>query len=173
MKIEIDDLSRPAIHALLAEHLRNMHALGPPESVHALGPPESVHALDLGQLRRPAITFWSAWEGELLLGCAALLELDRRHGEVKSMRTPEARRRSGAGRALLMHIVEVARARGYERLSLETGSVAAFEPAHRLYESAGFTRTGPFGDYVEDPNSVFMTLALVALVPASPVPTAR
>ena len=164
MKIEIDDLSRPAIHALLAEHLRNMHALGPPES---------VHALDLGQLRRPAITFWSAWEGELLLGCAALLELDRRHGEVKSMRTPEARRRSGAGRALLMHIVEVARARGYERLSLETGSVAAFEPAHRLYESAGFTRTGPFGSYVEDPNSVFMTLALVALVSASPVPTAR
>ena len=161
MKIEIDDLSRPAIHALLAEHLRNMHALGPPES---------VHALDLGQLRRPAITFWSAWEGELLLGCAALLELDRRHGEVKSMRTPEARRRSGAGRALLMHIVEVARTRGYERLSLETGSVAAFEPAHRLYESAGFTRTGPFGDYVEDLNSVFMTLALA---PASPVPTAR
>ena len=164
MKIEIDDLSRPAIHALLEEHLRNMHALGPPESVHALG---------LGQLRRPAITFWSAWEGGLLLGCAALLEIDRRHGEVKSMRTPEARRRTGAGRALLLHIVDVARARGYERLSLETGSVAAFEPAHRLYESAGFSRSGPFGDYVEDPNSVFMTLVLVASAPASPVPAAR
>lgn len=152
MKIELDDLSRPAIHALLDEHLRSMHALGPPES---------VHALDLDALRRPGITFWSAWDATGLLGCGALLELDRKHGEVKSMRTPQARRRTGAGRALLMHIIGVARERGYERLSLETGSVAAFEPAHRLYESAGFTRTGPFGAYVEDPNSVFMTLDLV------------
>jgi putative acetyltransferase len=153
MKIEIDDLSRPAIHALLDEHLRSMHALGPPES---------VHALDLEKLRRPEITFWSAWEGEVLLGCGALLELERRHGEIKSMRTPTARRRTGAGRALLMHIIEVARTRGYERLSLETGSAAAFAPAHRLYESAGFARTGPFGSYAEDPNSIFMTLALAA-----------
>jgi len=151
MKIEIDDLSRPAIHELLEEHLRNMHELGPPES---------VHALDIEKLRRPEITFWSAWDGQALLGCGALLELDSRHGEVKSMRTPAARRRTGAGRALLMHIIEVARSRGYERLSLETGSVAAFTPAHRLYESAGFTRTGPFGAYAEDPNSIFMTLAL-------------
>ncbi|HEY9066979.1 MAG TPA: GNAT family N-acetyltransferase [Burkholderiaceae bacterium] len=152
MKIEIDDLSRPAIHALLEEHLRNMHELGPPES---------VHALDLEKLRRPEITFWSAWDdGNVLLGCGALMELDRQHGEVKSMRTPAARRRTGAGRALLMHIIDVARARGYERLSLETGSAQAFVPAHRLYESAGFTRTGPFGSYAEDPNSVFMTLAL-------------
>ena len=153
MKIELDDLSRPAIHALLEEHLRNMHALGPPES---------VHALDLDKLRAPGITFWSAWADGELLGCGALSELSPTHGEIKSMRTPEARRRTGAGRALLLHIIEVARARGYERLSLETGSVAAFEPAHRLYESAGFTRTGPFGAYVEDPNSVFMTLALHA-----------
>ena len=152
MKIEIDDLSRPAIHALLNEHIRNMHALGPPESVHALDPE---------QLRRPEITFWSAWEGALLLGCGALMELTRTHGEVKSMRTPEAHRRTGAGRALLMHIIEIARARGYERLSLETGSVAAFRPAHCLYESAGFTVAGPFASYREDPNSVFMTLALV------------
>lgn len=151
MKIEIDDLSRPAIHALLREHLRHMHELGPPES---------VHALDLDKLRRPGITFWSAWDGALLLGCGALKELDRQHGEVKSMRTPEVHRRTGAGRALLMHIIDTARGRGYERLSLETGSVAAFVPAHCLYESAGFTRTGPFGDYVEDPNSVFMALAL-------------
>jgi putative acetyltransferase len=151
MRIEIDDLSRPAIHDLLEEHLRNMHALSPPES---------VHALDLDQLRRPGITFWSAWEGDTLLGCAALLELDRSYGEVKSMRTPEARRRTGAGRALLAHIIEVARARGYHRLSLETGSMAAFAPAHRLYESAGFARSGAFGDYAADPNSVFMTLTL-------------
>jgi len=151
MKIELDDLSRPAIQELLHEHLRSMHALSPPES---------VHALDIDKLRRPEITFWSAWDDATLLGCGALMELDRTHGEVKSMRTPEARRRTGAGRALLMHIVEVARARGYERLSLETGSMAAFVPAHRLYESAGFTRTGPFGAYTEDPHSIFMTLLL-------------
>jgi putative acetyltransferase len=151
MRIEIDDLSRPAIHALLDEHLRNMRENSPPES---------VHALDLDKLRRPEVTFWSAWEGEVLLGCAALLELDRRHGEVKSMRTPEARRRTGAGRALLMHIIDTARARGYARLSLETGSMASFAPAHRLYESAGFKRCDPFGDYAADPNSVFMTLTL-------------
>ena len=152
MEIRIDDLRGADIRALLEDHLAEMHRNSPPES---------VHALDLDALRRPGITFWSAWDATGLLGCGALLELDRKHGEVKSMRTPQARRRTGAGRALLTHIIGVARERGYERLSLETGSVAAFEPAHRLYESAGFTRTGPFGAYVEDPNSVFMTLDLV------------
>jgi putative acetyltransferase len=151
MKIELDDLSRAAIHALLEEHLQGMHELSPPES---------VHALDLEKLRQPGITFWSAWEGPLLLGCGALKELDPGHGEVKSMRTPGAHRRRGAGRAILAHIVEVARSRSYERLSLETGSMEAFRPAQRLYESFGFTYCGPFGDYVEDPNSVFMTLRL-------------
>jgi putative acetyltransferase len=151
MKIEVDDLSRAEIHALLEEHLQGMHELSPPES---------VHALDLEKLRRPGITFWSAWEGPLLLGCGALKELDPGHGEVKSMRTPGAHRRRGAGRAILAHIIEVARSRSYERLSLETGSMEAFRPAQRLYESFGFTYCGPFGDYVEDPNSVFMTLRL-------------
>ncbi len=151
MKIEVDDLSRAAIHALLEEHLQSMHALSPPES---------VHALDLEKLRQPGITFWSAWEGPLLLGCGALKELDPGHGEVKSMRTPGAHRRRGAGRAILAHIIEVARSRSYERLSLETGSMEEFRPAQRLYESFGFTYCGPFGDYVEDPNSVFMTLRL-------------
>ena len=159
MKIEIDDLSRPAIHELLHEHLRSMHDLSPPQS---------VHALDIDKLRRPEITFWSAWDDDALLGCGALLELDDRHGEVKSMRTPEGRRRAGAGRALLMQIIEVARARGYERLSLETGSMAAFMPAHRLYESVGFKRTGPFGAYAEDPNSIFMTLVLAPAPAAAP-----
>src|SRR4030081_2175304 len=134
MKIEIDDLSRPAIHALLNEHLQSMYELSPPES---------VHALDLEELRKPEITFWSAWEGPLLLGCGALKELDRRHGEVKSMRTPMALRRRGAARVLLAHIIEVARSRAYERLSLETGSNAAFEPAQLLYQSFGFTPCGP------------------------------
>ena len=151
MKIEVDDLSRPAIHALLNEHLQSMYALSPPES---------VHALDLDKLRRPEITFWSTWDGALLLGCGALEELDRRHGEIKSMRTPQALRRRGAGRAILAHIVQTARTRGYERLSLETGSMDAFAPAQKLYESVGFTHCGPFADYVEDPNSVFMTLRL-------------
>jgi putative acetyltransferase len=151
MKIEVDDLSRPAIHALLNEHLQNMYELSPPES---------VHALDLDKLRKPEITFWSAWEGSLLLGCGALKELDRTHGEVKSMRTPAALRRKGAGRAILAHIIAVARSRSYERLSLETGSNDAFKPAQKLYESVGFEYCGPFGEYIEDPNSVFMTLRL-------------
>jgi len=151
MKIEIDDLSRPAIHELLNEHLRSMYELSPPES---------VHALDLDKLRQPDITFWCAWDGAILLGCGALKELDRRHGEVKSMRTPAALRRQGAGRAILAHIIEVARSRAYERLSLETGSMEAFRPAQQLYESFGFTYCEPFGDYKPDPNSAFMTLRL-------------
>ena len=151
MKIEIDDLQHPAIHALLNEHLQSMYELSPPES---------VHALDLEKLRQPEITFWCAWEGALLLGCGALKELDQKHAEIKSMRTPNALRRRGAGRAILAHIIEAARARSYERLSLETGSVDAFKPAQKLYESFGFTCCGPFGEYVEDPYSVFMSMRL-------------
>ncbi len=151
MKLEVDDLTRPAVHALLQEHLLSMHELSPPES---------VHALDLARLRQPEITFWTAWEGQVLVGCGALKELDRAHGEVKSMRTPNAHRRQGVGRAILRHIIDVARSRSYERLSLETGSMEAFAPARRLYASFGFTRCGPFGEYVEDPHSVFMTLRL-------------
>jgi len=151
MKIEIDDLSRPAIHALLNEHLQSMYAISPPES---------VHALDLERLRKPEITFWSVWDGAVLLGCGALKELDAKHGEVKSMRTPDSLRRRGVGRAILAHIIEVARSRDYERLSLETGSMEAFKPAQRLYESFGFSYCEPFGEYVEDPNSVFMSLSL-------------
>ena len=154
MKIEIDDLSRPAIHALLDEHLQSMHALSPSDS---------VHALDLDALRKPGITFWSAWEGSQLLGCGALKELNDKHAEIKSMRTPAALRRRGAGRAILAHIIGVARSRAYERLSLETGAMEAFWPAQRLYESFGFVNCGPFGDYIEDPYSVFMTLRLQAL----------
>jgi putative acetyltransferase len=151
MNIKIDDLQHPAIHALLNEHLQNMYELSPPES---------VHALDLTKLRAPDITFWSAWENDLLLGCGALKELDQKHGEIKSMRTPLAHRRRGAGRAILAHIIEVAKERGYERLSLETGTSEAFKPAQKLYENFGFTCCGPFGDYKEDPHSVFMTLQL-------------
>lgn len=151
MRIEADDLSRPAVLALLEEHLASMHALSPPES---------VHALDVSKLKGVGISFWSVWEDQALVGCGALKELDHTHGEVKSMRTPSALRRKGAGRLILQHIVAVARARGYRRLSLETGSASAFEPARRLYQSFGFETCGPFGDYAEDPNSLFMTLSL-------------
>ena len=151
MRIEIDDLSRAEVGALLNEHL---------ESMYALSPQESVHALNLDKLRQPDITFWTAWESGTLLGCGALKELDGKHGEIKSMRTPKSLRRQGAGRAILDHLIGTARARGYERLSLETGTVAAFHPAHRLYESAGFKYCGPYGSYVKGPNSIFMTLQL-------------
>lgn len=151
MRIELDNLMRPAVHALLQEHLDEMHRLSPRES---------VHALDLERLRHPSITFWTVWDGDLLLGCGALKALDDTHGEIKSMRTPAAARRRGAGRAMLQHILTEAKARGYTRVSLETGSLPAFDPAHRLYESAGFMRSGPFGDYRADRHSVFMTLAL-------------
>ena len=151
MHIERDDLSRPAVHALLQEHLDDMYALSPPES---------VHALDLSKLRGPDITFWTVWDGALLLGCGALKELDPAQGEIKSMRTPHALRRRGAGRAMLAHVLAEAQARGYARLSLETGSMEAFRPAQRLYESVGFALCAPFGDYRPDPNSVYMTLAL-------------
>ena len=148
MQVEIDDPARVDVLALLEEHLRNMHELSPPES---------VHALDVDKLKSPDITFWSVRDGETLLGCGALKELDPEHGEVKSMRTPQSLRRRGAARAVLARILEEARARGYQRLSLETGSADAFLPARKLYESHGFAYCGPFGDYGPDPNSVFMT----------------
>jgi putative acetyltransferase len=148
MRIQVDDLSGTQIRALLEEHLRNMHELSPPES---------VHALDLAALRKPEITFWTIWSQGELWGCGALKALDPAHGEVKSMRTAAARRRQGVGRAMLEHIIAVARTRSYARLSLETGSMDAFAPARRLYESYGFSYCGPFADYTADPNSVFMT----------------
>ncbi|GLH74861.1 putative N-acetyltransferase YsnE [Geothrix limicola] len=151
MHIQRDDLSGPEIHALLAEHLEDMHRISPPES---------VHALDLGALRKPDITFWTAWSGGDLLGCGALKELDPTHGEIKSMRTASSQRRKGVAQAMLEHILREAEVRGYTRLSLETGAQPAFEPARRLYERFGFQRCPPFADYREDPNSVFMTRRL-------------
>jgi putative acetyltransferase len=151
MRIELDDLTRPQVQALLREHLENMYAVSPPESVHALG---------LDALRKPDVTFWSVWEGDRLLGCGALKALDARHGEIKSMRTAPAHRRRGVARVVLQHIIDEARRRRYERLSLETGSMDAFLPAQRLYESFGFEYCAPFADYVLDPNSVFMTKRL-------------
>ena len=151
MRIEIDDLSRPAVHALLSEHLANMYELSPPEQ---------VFALDLSKLKSPGITFWTVWEGNILLGCGALKELTATHGEIKSMRTPAKLRSRGAGRAVLNQIVETTRQRGYSLLSLETGTHPAFLAAQQLYRSAGFQESGPFANYKEDPHSVFMALRL-------------
>lgn len=151
MDIRRDDLTGPEIRALLEEHLRHMHSQSPPES---------VHALDLDGLRRPEVTFWTVWSDSQLLGCGALKELTADHGEIKSMRTVGAHRRSGIGRTMLMHIVDEARRRGYRRLSLETGTQPGFEPARRLYQAHGFVACAPFADYIEDPNSCFMTKQL-------------
>ncbi|OZB99044.1 GNAT family N-acetyltransferase [Paenibacillus sp. XY044] len=148
MEIVLDDLSGNEIAALIGEHLQGMAE----ES-----PPESVHALDLDGLRQPDVTFWSAWEQGELLGCGALKELDPGHGEIKSMRTASAHLRKGVARSILAHIIEEARRRGYRRLSLETGSMASFEPARKLYRAFGFEECGPFADYTLDPYSTFMT----------------
>lgn len=153
MQIRLDDLSGPEIRALLEEHLRSMHSLSPPGS---------VHALDLADLRKPGISVWTAWSDGQLMGCGALKALSATHGEIKSMRTAQAHRGRGTARAILGHIIDQAQARGYERLSLETGSQAAFEPARRLYARNGFEYCAPFGEYTDDPSSVFMTRQLLA-----------
>lgn len=148
MEVREDDLTGSAVLRLLAAHLENMHEITPPESVHALG---------LEALRSPEITLWSAWDGEALLGCGALKALDGESGEIKAMRTVDAHRRRGVGSRILERIIQEARRRGYRRLYLETGAMAEFSAAQALYLRYGFQFRGPFGDYVEDPNSVFMS----------------
>jgi putative acetyltransferase len=151
MLIRRDDLRGSEIEALLEEHLADMYAVSPPES---------VHALDLDGLRKPEITFWTAWDGDLLVGCGALKELEPTHGEIKSMRTAAASRGRGVASALMNHIVDEAATRGYRRLSLETGAEEFFAPARALYAKFGFVATEPFADYWADPNSYFMTKTL-------------
>lgn len=156
MKIVEDDLSDSRVHALLRLHLQRMHQ-------HS--PPGSVFALDLDHLRDPSITIWTAWTGDALMGCGALKELDPEHGEIKSMRTADDHLRRGVAAALLDVIIGAARSRGYRRLSLETGSSPAFEPAHVLYRRCGFVECGPFGDYTDTTFSRYFTLELEALRP--------
>jgi len=151
MDIRPDDLTGSAVIDLLREHL---------QGVAQHSPPESIHALDVEALRQPGISFWTAWQDGELLGCGALKRLDAQHAEIKSMRTASRHLRKGVAAALLRHILDEARRRGYRRLSLETGSAAAFAPAHRLYASFGFASCGPFADYLADPYSVFMSRAL-------------
>ncbi|MBT2684748.1 GNAT family N-acetyltransferase [Bacillus sp. ISL-37] len=151
MEIKVDDLTGSEVISLIGEHLHGMKLHSPPESIHALG---------LGELKGPDITFWTVWNEEQLMGCGALKELDFHHGELKSMRTATAHLRKGVAQAMLEHIIKEARKRGYTRLSLETGSMEAFFPARKLYEKYGFVYCPPFGDYIEDQNSVFMTMEL-------------
>lgn len=138
---------------MLREHL---------DAMAVYSPPECVHALDLSGLRAPGMTFWSVWQGDSLAGCGALKELDATHGEIKSMRTASTHLRQGVAAAMLHHMINVAEQRGYRRLSLETGSGEAFEPAHALYRKFGFERCDAFADYIGDSFSVFMTLEIPA-----------
>ena len=147
LQIRVDDLTGKKIANFLQEHLDEMHEVTPPES---------VHALDLAALRLPEITFWSVWNGDELVGCGALKALDARNGEVKSMRTAKAHRGKGIASMMLEHIIDEAQQRTYNCLYLETGAMAEFAPARALYTRYGFEYQGPFADYGEDPNSVFM-----------------
>ena len=151
MEIKIDNLTNPDVIELIKEHLYNMSLQSPSES---------VHALDLNNLRKPDITFWSMWEQGELLGIGALKELDSQHGEIKSMRTSSKHLRKGVAKRMIEYIIEEAKKRNYIRISLETGSMAAFLPAQRLYERFGFQYCPPFSNYAEDPNSLFMTKEL-------------
>ncbi|MEG3845712.1 GNAT family N-acetyltransferase [Microcoleus sp. herbarium19] len=151
LQIREDDLTGRKIADFLGEHLENMKEITPPES---------IHALDLEALRSPDITFWTAWEADELLGCGALKELDSRTGEVKSMRTAQAHRRKGIASKMLEHIIKEADRRAYDCLNLETGALPEFAPARALYTRHGFKYRGPFAEYIDDPNSVFMTKKL-------------
>ena len=152
LTIKVDDLSGSEIEDLLRRHL---------QFCRTQSPPGSVHALDIYALRkRSGLVFWSAWLDNKAAGCIALQELDPRHGEIKSMHTLTSARGAGVGRALVLHLLAEAKTRSYIRLSLETGTMAGFEPARRLYEGYGFKPCPPFGNYFEDPNSVCMTKVL-------------
>jgi putative acetyltransferase len=148
-----DDPRAVDVRELLERHL---------DLMHSQSPPEDVHALDVDRLLDPAVTFYSFRLNGKVLGVGALKELDPGHGELKSMHTASAARGRGIGRTMLEHLIGVARNRGYTRLSLETGSMTEFAPARSLYARAGFRYRDPFGDYSPSPNSVFMTLDLVA-----------
>jgi putative acetyltransferase len=152
MHITPDDLSGPEIRALLETHFAGMLASSPKDS---------CHFLDFEGLKAPGVQFWSIWDDSAetlsLAGCGALRALDATHGEIKSMRTHDNHLRMGAGAQMLAHIIGQARAMGMTRLSLETGSTVEFEPALALYRRFGFAKCPPFGDYILDPFSVYMT----------------
>jgi putative acetyltransferase len=146
------DFEDDRVKALLTRHL---------EGMHANSPAGHVFALDWSGLQQPEISFYALWEGEDLLGVGALKELESGAGEIKSMRTADAHLRKGVGAAILEHIIAEALRRGYKRLSLETGSGAAFEPALELYRKYGFSEGGAFDGYEKSPFNQFLHLDLV------------
>jgi len=148
LEIRQDNLESNQVIALIRDHLAAMEPTAPPES---------RHALDLDGLRSADVTFWAVWDGETLAGIGALKQLSPEHAEIKSMKTALQYLRKGIASRMLNHLMIEAKLRGYRQLSLETGSMAFFEPARNLYKSFGFTECGPFGTYALDPNSVFMT----------------
>ena len=150
-QIRKDDLTGSEVAALLQLHLAEMHQWSPPDS---------VHAMPIERLRQPDVTFYTAWHGDRLAACGALKQLDSGHGELKSMRAHPDFRGRGAGKAVLAHLLAEARARGYARVSLETGQPDTYIPARRLYESNGFAECPPFGDYRADGFSICMTREL-------------
>jgi putative acetyltransferase len=150
-EIDVDDPRKPEVRAVLERHLTFCLSETPPE--HSF-------ALDVDALLDPAVTFVSYRDGRTVLGVAAIKELDQAHAEIKSMHTTAEARGRGVGRALLSHLLEVARARGYRRVSLETGTTPGFAAARALYESAGFTPTGPFADYPVTGDNRFYTRTL-------------
>lgn len=149
--IQSANLESPEFAALIETHAALMLSLSPPGS---------CHFLPMDGLKRPDVTVWEMRDDDALVGCGALQHLSDTHGEVKSMHTLERYRGAGLGRRMLEHVISEARARGYNRLSLETGSMDGFEPSRTLYRRFGFDVCPPFGEYVEDPNSVFMTRLL-------------
>lgn len=151
LDIRRDDLSGQPTRDLLALHLRGMHAYSPPES---------VHALDLSALSGPDITVWTVWRGEAIAGIGALRQHPGGVGELKSMRTHPNHLRQGVAAALLEHLIAEARARGLTRLSLETGSGEAFEPALALYRRRGFASGEAFGGYEASDFNQFLHMDL-------------
>lgn len=152
-EIREDDLSAPEVRALLALHLAGMHENSPPGS---------VFALDLSGLQAPGVTVWSVWRGNHLAAIGALKVLADGTGEVKSMRTHPDFLRQGAAACLLGHIIAEAGRLGLPRLSLETGSGPAFDPALSLYRKRGFLPGEAFSDYVRSDFNQFLHLHLAA-----------
>lgn len=151
MRIIEDDLTGEAIQELLRIHAEGM-LISSPEG--------ACHFFDLAGLQAPEVTVWSIWDGDALAGCGAIREIDSGHGEVKSMRTAEAHLGKGVGRQMLQHIIDTGRSRGYERISLETGSTPQFDAAIHLYERFGFEPCDPFDTYEPNDFSRFFTLTL-------------
>ena len=151
MEIREDDLSGDQTRDLLRLHL---------EGMHSSSPPGSVFALDLSGLTTAGVTGWTPGIGDAVAGIGALKDLGGRTGEIKSMRTHPAFLRRGVASALLEHVIAVARARGMTRLSLETGSGPAFEPALALYRRRGFVEGEPFGQYERSAFNQFLHLSL-------------